>query len=46
MLLNFRLGHLPKGKVGKAYDGAELLEERTIFLEKWNEALVSKGIKL
>ena len=45
-VIELQMGHLPKGKVGKAYDGAELLEERTIFLEKWNEALVSKGIKL
>ena len=45
-VIELQMGHLPKGKVGKAYDGAELLEERTIFLEKWNQALVSKGMKV
>ena len=43
-VIELQMGHLPKGKVGRAYDGAERLEERTIFLEKWNQALVSKGM--
>ena len=44
VVIERQMGHLPKGKVGKAYDGAEYLEERREFLEKWGSLLVQKGL--
>ena len=41
-----QMGHLPEGKVLKAYDGSLLLEERRDFLEKWCSALVNKGLEI
>ena len=45
IVIKKQLGHLPKGKVDKAYDGAVYLEERRNFLEKWCEALEEKGMR-
>ena len=41
-----QMGHLPEGKVLKAYDGSLLLEERRTFLEKWCSALVDRGLEI
>lgn len=41
-----QMGHLPKGKVLRAYDGSLLLDERREFLEKWCATLVDMGLKL
>ncbi len=46
VVIERQMGHLPKGKVGKAYDGCQYLDERKEFLEKWGELLVQKGLKI
>ena len=39
-----QMGHLPSGKVLRAYDGSLLLDERREFLEKWCGTLVDMGL--
>lgn len=46
VVIERQMGHLPKGKVGKAYDGAEYLDERKEFLEQWGELLVQQGLRI
>ena len=41
-----QMGHLPEGKVNRAYDGSLLLDERRQFLEKWCATLVDMGLKV
>jgi len=41
-----QMGHLPLGKVNKAYDQSERLEERREFLENWGAKLVEMGLKI
>ena len=41
-----QMGHLPKGKVLKAYDTSLLLDERRAFLEDWCDALTDQGLKI
>ena len=41
-----QMGHLPEGKVLRAYDGSLLLDERRQFLEKWCGTLVDMGLKV
>ncbi len=41
-----QMGHLPKGKVAKAYDGSELIDERYNFLTNWGNLLVEKGLEI
>ena len=45
-MIELQICHLPNGKVGKAYDGCQYLDERKEFLEKWGELLVQKGLKI
>ena len=40
------MGHLPEGKVNKAYDQSERLDERREFLENWGKQLVEMGLKV
>jgi len=41
-----QMGHLPEGKVLKAYDKSLLLEERQSFLQDWCNVLEEKGLKI
>ena len=41
-----QMGHLPQGKVLKAYDKSLLLDERRKFLEDWCSLLVKKGLEI
>ena len=41
-----QMGHLPEGKVNKAYDKSERLEERRDFLTKWGNELKKLGLTL
>ena len=41
-----QMGHLPEGKVNRAYDSSQQLKERKQFLKVWGEALVEMGLKL
>jgi len=41
-----QMGHLPKGKVLKAYVTSLLLDERRTFLEDWCDALTDQGLKI
>tara|TARA_Y100001968_G_scaffold194974_1_gene178879 strand:- start:43 stop:1374 length:1332 start_codon:yes stop_codon:yes gene_type:complete len=41
-----QMGHLPEGKVNKAYDQSERLDERREFLENWGKQLVEMGLKV
>lgn len=41
-----QMGHLPEGKVNKAYDGSTLLDERRDFLEKWDDLLLESGLEI
>ena len=41
-----QMGHLPEGKVLKAYDGSLLMDERREFLTKWCSALVERGLEI
>ena len=44
-IIKKQLGHLPKGKVDKAYDASEHLEERRDFLTAWCNAIEEKGLR-
>ena len=44
VVIERQMGHLPKGACGKAYDGAEYLDERWEFLEQWGELLQQYGL--
>lgn len=46
VVIERQMGHLPKGKVARAYDGAQYLDERTVFLRDWNQLLVESGLKI
>ncbi len=41
-----QMGHLPEGKVLKAYDGSLLLDERRKFLDQWNALLIETGLEV
>ena len=41
-----QMGHLPEGKVNKAYDHSQRLPERKEFLTKWGNELTKMGLKL
>ena len=40
------MGHLPEGKVNKAYDHSQRLPERKLFLTQWGNELTKMGLKL
>ncbi len=44
--LRRQMGNLVEGKVRKAYDSSERLEEKREFLEKWRAKLVEMGLKV
>ena len=46
IVIDRQMGHIPQGRVAKAYDGAVYLEERTKFLYSWNDLLVETGLKI
>jgi len=46
IVIERQMGHLPTGKVAKAYDRAQYLEERTAFLEQWCNLLEVNGLVL
>ena len=46
VVIRRQMGHLPEGKVSKAYDHSELLEERYNFLTNWSNLLVKKGLEV
>ena len=41
-----QMGHLPEGKVNKAYDHSQRLPERKEFLTNWGNELTKMGLKL
>ena len=41
-----QMGHLPEGKVNKAYDHSQRLPERKQFLTKWGNELTKMGLEL
>ena len=41
-----QMGHLPEGKVNKAYDGSLHLDERREFMHQWSELLVDAGLRV
>ena len=45
-IIRKQMGHLPSGKVARAYDWSEHLEERKDFLTKWGNALTKMGLIL
>ena len=46
VVIERQMGHLPDGKVGRAYDGAQYLDERLAFLQEWSDLLVETGLKI
>ena len=46
VVIERQMGHLPEGACGKAYDGAQYLDERLNFLEKWGQVLVQNGLRI
>jgi len=44
IVIERQMGHLPTGKIGKAYDRAQYLEERTEFIKQWCELLEEQGL--
>jgi integrase len=46
IVIERQMGHLPTGKVGKAYDRAIYLDERIDFLQKWCNLLEQNGLCL
>ena len=45
-IIRRQMGHLPEGKVEKAYNKTLLLDERREFMNKWNQLLVSTGLEI
>ncbi len=45
-IIKLQMGHLPKGKVDKAYDQSLMIDERKDLLEKWCNALSEKGLEI
>ena len=46
VVIRRQMGHLPEGRVLKAYDGSELLDERYNFLVNWGDLLVKNGLEI
>jgi integrase len=46
IVIQRQMGHLPTGKVEKAYDRALYLEERTEFMNKWCKLLEENGLTM
>ena len=46
IVIERQMGHLPTGKVGKAYDRAIYLDERVEFLKQWCNLLEQNGLCL
>ena len=46
VVIERQMGHLPKGACGKAYDGAQYLDERLEFLRNWGQVLVQQGLSI
>jgi integrase len=44
-VIDLQLGHKKKGKVERAYNRAEMLEERTAFMNDWAKLLVKNGLR-
>jgi integrase len=44
VVIERQMGHLPKGKVDKAYDRATYLDERKDFLVRWCNLLEANGL--
>lgn len=44
IVIERQMGHLPSGKVGKAYDRATYLDERIEFLNQWCTLLEQNGL--
>lgn len=45
-IIDLQLGHNKKDKVQKAYDRAEMLDERREFMNAWCDALLAQGLKV
>ncbi|MCP9851014.1 site-specific integrase [Cyanobium sp. Morenito 9A2] len=43
-VIDLQMGHKPPGKVRQAYDKAQYLEERTVFMKRWADLLLEKGL--
>ena len=46
IVIQRQMGHLPTGKVEKAYDRAQYIEERNEFMEKWCRLLEEHGLRI
>ena len=46
IVIERQMGHLPTGKVGKAYDRATYLDERIRFMQQWCDLLETNGLKV
>ena len=45
VVIERQMGHLPTGKVAKAYDRATYLDERVEFMKKWCNLLEANGLQ-
>lgn len=41
-----QMGHLPEGKVNRAYDGSLRMDERKDFMNQWSQLLIETGLKV
>ena len=45
-VIDLQMGHQPPGKVRQAYDKAQYMDERTVFMKRWADLLLEKGLEI
>ena len=43
-VIDLQMGHKPPGRVRQSYDKAQYLDERKVFMAKWADLLLEKGL--
>jgi integrase len=43
-VIDLQMGHKPPGKVRQAYDKAQFLDERIVFMNRWGDLLLENGL--
>jgi len=44
-VIDLQMGHKPPGKVRQAYDKAQFLDERIVFMNRWGDLLLENGLE-
>ena len=44
-IIDLQMGHKPPGKVRQAYDKAQFIDERIVFMNRWGDLLIDTGLQ-